>query len=425
MDINTYIEKAKAFFQTAQELNFDLVALYAKEPQMMQIVAGVILVIVFIILMKIKSSMKKAGGQKALQTLESYVESFEEYQENLQKIIKVLPSAKADFIENLEAKKEQYYKEQLATLRDLSLPQKIEKYQQMAKTYAELAKAARKSEALQSFYEEKLQEILTKELFEEIANYLNDFDFNEEDVVVLEEIVAFAKTQENQEEIIKLITKKLEGEDFGSSLEIFTFVRNLNPETLGEIYDYCVEQQAKLFENGERVVAAEVLEYLLENNEEEKVIAYVESLKVPTHLQELYYRFFNQKENQDLDFAFIANPLEITQGYAKYIEELITKEWRDDKALEAILERKNVESLIGHDRYRIVIERIDELRKVIDEQKMAQEALTLAQEAHRMAKELQVLVGKEREEALEQLEAQEIKEDLEETEVSPKQVQPL
>jgi hypothetical protein len=184
-----------------------------------------------------------------------------------------------------------------------------------------------------------------------------------------------------------------------------------------------VQQQAKLFETGERVVAAEVLEYLLENGEEQKVVAYVESLQVPTHLQELYYRFFNQKANQDLDFAFIANPLEITQGYAKYIEELITQEWRDDKALEALLERKNVENIIGHDRYRIVIERIDELRKVIDEQKVAQEALELAKEAHLMATELKALVSQEQEKQLEKNE--EVFEELEDTEVSPKQVQPL
>jgi len=423
MDFNQLIEKAKAFFELAKELNFDVVALYAKEPQIIQAIAGGVVVVVLILIMMMRSSMKKSGAKKALNKLESYVESFEEYQANLQKIIKALPSAKADFIENLKEKKEQYYREQLATLKELSLVEKIEKYQQMAHTYAELAKATRKDEELREFYEQKSQELLAQELFGEIETYLKEFNFNEEDVAVLEEIVAFAKTQENEEDIIALITKKLEGEDFGSSLEIFTFVRNLNPEKLGEIYDYCVQQQAKLFETGERVVAAEVLEYLLENGEEQKVVAYVESLQVPTHLQELYYRFFNQKENQDLDFAFIANPLEITQGYAKYIEERITQEWRDDKALEALLERKNVEKIIGHDRYRIVIERIDELRKVIDEQKVAQEALELAKEAHLMATELKALVSQEQEKQLEKNE--EVFEELEDTEVSPKQVQPL
>ena len=390
------VEKAKHFFEVAKELNFDVVAIYAKEPQMMQILGGAIALVVLIVILIIRSKMKHAGANKALQNLESYVESFEEYQQNLQKILKTIKGAKGDFLDSLKAKKEDYYKEQLRTLRELPLEEKIEKYQEMASLYSQLAKAVR-DEELREFYEQKAEEILEKELLESISAYMRDFSFTPEDVVVLEKIVAYANTKEDPEGVLSIVMDKLQGIDFGSNLERYTFVQNLDAQKLGPIYDYCTEQQQKLFEDGERIVAAEVLEYLLENGEKERVITYIKSLKVPTHLQELYYRFFNQKDLQELDFAFIANPLEINQEYAKYIENLVTQQWRDDKALETLLKYKNFADVVGHDRVRLIIERIDDLRKEIEEHEKLEEALKLAKEAHALALETKALMDKKKE----------------------------
>jgi hypothetical protein len=386
------VEKAKHFFEVAKEVNFDVVALYAKEPQMMQILGGVVVVLVLIVIAIIKSKMKHAGAQKALQNLESYLESFEEYQQNLRKILKTIKGAKGEFLESLKAKKEDYYTEQLRTLRDLPLEEKIDKYQEMASLYAQLAKATR-DEELREFYEQKAEEILEKELLESISEYMKDFSFTPEDVTVLEKIVAYANTKEDSEPVLSIVMEKLQGIDFGSNLERYTFVQNLDAEKLGEIATYCAEQQQKLFEDGERVVAAEVLEYLLENDEKERVLSYIKSLKVPTHLQELYYRFFDQKGLEELDFAFIANPLEINQAYAKYIENLVTDKWRDEKALEKLLENENFADVVGHDRVRLIIERIDELRKEEVEHEKLEEALRLAKEAHAMALETKTLMA--------------------------------
>jgi len=374
------------FLEVAKEVNYDVAALYAKEPLMMQILGGIILFIVLIIILVIKSKMRHADAHKALNNLESYVESFEEYQDNLRKILKTLKGAKGEFLESLKAKKEDYYKEQLRSLRDLPLEEKIDKYQEMAALYSELANAAR-DEELREFYAEKSVEILEKELLESISEYMREFSFTPEDVVALEKIVTYANSKEDPEVVLSIVMDKLQGVDFGSNLERYTFVQNLDAEKLGEIATYCAEQQQKLFEDGERVVAAEVLEYLLENGQKERVITYIKSLKVPTHLQELYYRFFNQKGLEELDFAFIANKLEINQEYAKYIEDLVTDKWRDDKALESVLKNDNITDVIGHDRVRIIIERIDLLRKEEEEHEKLEEALKLAKEAHAMALE--------------------------------------
>jgi len=384
--MDKYMEMITHFLEVAKEVNYDVAALYAKEPLMMQILGGIILFIVLIIILVIKSKMRHADAHKALNNLESYVESFEEYQDNLRKILKTLKGAKGEFLESLKAKKEDYYKEQLRSLRDLPLEEKIDKYQEMAALYSELANAAR-DEELREFYAEKSVEILEKELLESISEYMREFSFTPEDVVALEKIVTYANSKEDPEVVLSIVMDKLQGVDFGSNLERYTFVQNLDAEKLGEIATYCAEQQQKLFEDGERVVAAEVLEYLLENGQKERVITYIKSLKVPTHLQELYYRFFNQKGLEELDFAFIANKLEINQEYAKYIEDLVTDKWRDDKALESVLKNDNITDVIGHDRVRIIIERIDLLRKEEEEHEKLEEALKLAKEAHAMALE--------------------------------------
>ena len=385
------MEPITHFLQTAKEVNFNLLALYDKEPLIMQIIAGVLFVIVMIIVLVIRSKMRHASAHKAVESLESYVESFDDYQKNLQKILKTIRSAQGEFLESLLAKKEDFYKDHLRTLRDEPLEAKIDKYQEMAALYNKLAKAA-KDEKLSDFYADKAQEILNVVLLEDISEYMKNFSFTPEDVAVLEKIVAYANTQEDKEAILSIVMEKLQSVDYGSNLERYNFVKNLDPEKLGDIYTYIKEQQEKLFESGERVVAAEVLEYLLENGEKAKVLSYIKALKVPTHLQELYYRFFNQKDMQELDFAFIANPVEINQQYADYLENLITDAWRDDKGLEKLLEYENLSRVIGHDRVRNVIERIDTLRKEFDEKEMAQEALQLAKDAHRLALETKTLM---------------------------------
>ena len=398
------MDQIKHFIAVAKEVNFDPVALYAKEPLIMQILAGVVLFIVLVIILVIKNKMHHATANKALQNMDSYIETFDEYQANLQKILKTIKGAKSDFIESLQAKKEDYYKEQLQTLRELPLEEKIPKYQAMAALYAKLADTTR-DEELREFYAQKAAEILDEKLLGDITEYMQSFNFTPEDVVVLEDIVAYANSNEERgEAVLNVVMDKLKSVDFGSDLERYNFVQNLDAQKLGSIYEFCKEQQEKLFEDGERVVSAEVLEYLLENGQKEKVLAYIKALKVPTHLQELYYRFFNQKGLEELDFAFIANPLEINEGYADYIESLFTANWRDESRLDAILQNDNITKVVGHDRVRQVIERIDALRAEQEENEKLQEALSLAKEAHAMALEAKELVALQKKKSIQETE---------------------
>ncbi|NPA65580.1 MAG: hypothetical protein GXO11_01725 [Epsilonproteobacteria bacterium] len=392
-----YIEKFKHFLEVAKEVNYDPSALYAKEPLMTQVVGGGALLVALIVILSISSSMKKSAAQAAVNALdEEALESFADYQSKWQKIIKKIKSLKPEFIEKLLENKEKHYKDQLETLQDLPLPEKLKNLKAMANLYAQLASGVR-NEELRQYYSEKSNELLEDVVVKEIATYMKDFDFNDENVVVLEEIVAFANAQneELKEKILQTVMDKLQSVDFGSSLEVYRFVQNLNPEKLGDIYTYCKEQQDKLFEDGEVVVAADVLEYLLENGEKEKVVAYIRSLKVPTHLQELYYRFFDQKDSQEIDFAFMQNPLEISQKYADYVETLITDNWRDAQKLQEILDKEFMTNIIGHDRVRIVIERVDQLHNEAKQEEQTNEALELAKEAHKIALEAKEIAQKQ------------------------------
>lgn len=401
------MESLTHFYSLAKEVDFDPVALYAKDPQMVQIFGGglilLFIVIAIIAVLVIKSKVSKANAQKALQNLTEHdIETFEEYQENLEKILKILPNAKADILEALKKNKEKYYKEQLQILQTFPLIVQIDKYEDMAQFYNKLAKAAKKDEELQEFYTQKATELIEEELYKQIETYMQDFSFTSDDAAVLEKIVSYVNGKEEQEEkekVLALVQNKLQNVDFGSSLEIFTFVRSLDPLKLGEIYTYCKEQQDKLFEDGKKIIAGEVLEYLLKNGEEDKVISYIKRVEIPTHLQELYYRFFNQKDNTALDFAFIANPLEIQQDYKSYVEQKITQNWRDSEELQKLLQNANVENVIGHDSVRKVIERIDVLTKELHEEEVAKEALDIAKEAREIALEARALARQNNEDS--------------------------
>ncbi len=396
-NIQVYIDKIKHFLEVAKEVNYDLPALYAKEPLVMQILAGGAVFVVLMVILSIRKSMRKSAAQSAVISLENEFEDFSQYQKQLQKIVKMVKSLKPEFIERLQENKQKYYTAQLATLQELPLQEKLQKIEEMSKMYQQLAAKVR-DEELREFYIEKSSELLEVQALKEIEAYMQNFDFNDEDVAILEDVVTFANRQheELKENILQSIMDKLQNVDFGSSLNIYTFVQNLNPERLGDIYTYCKAQQDKLFENGETVVAADVLEYLLENNQQTKVLSYIKSLKVPTHLQELYYRFFNKKGLQELDFAFMENPLEISQQYEDYIEGVITENWRDDNKLNDLLKRDFVTRIIGHDRVRIVIERVDQLRNEEKQNEMTKEALETAKEAHKIALEAKELAQKQR-----------------------------
>ena len=387
------MQKLEEFLALAKELNYDPVALYDKDPLMMQILGGSV-VAGMLVCFVVGKMISKPNLTKLLQNLENDENDFYDYQHQLAKLAKALASAKPDFLEQVKAKKESIYERELATLTELSIDAKIERLQEMAKSYAHLGDVAgRKDEELGEFYSQKAQEILNEKLKDAVRSYMEEFEFNEDGIRDLEAIVTYANTLEDPYTILNIVTQKLDSVDFGASLDVFTFVRALDEDGLVQIYDYCIEKQNKLFEDGNSVIGVEILEYLIENDEKEKVLEYVKSLTIDTYLQELNYRYFGQGD-EEFDLAFIANPTPINRDYANYLESKFTAMWRDADGLETLLGKENVQNVIGHDRARKIIERIDELRENFDAKKALEVAQKAAQEAKELVEKAKELVSK-------------------------------
>ena len=124
------LKKITDFLATAKELNYDLVALYAKDPMAMQIIGGVLLLLLILIIM-IKKSLNRSVAMKTLNKMSSDEYSFDEYQSYMNKIVKILPGAREEFLEIFENNKENYYTTQLSKLEDMEISQKIQKYKEM------------------------------------------------------------------------------------------------------------------------------------------------------------------------------------------------------------------------------------------------------------------------------------------------------
>lgn len=376
------IHKATEFLALAKELNYDAAALYAKEPMMMQILGGTAVGSV-ILLMILKGMMSKSGANKALKYLDHENNEFYDIIAYYNKITKRLPGANADYIEALKAKNGTTYLMMIRLLEDTTMEQKIQRYTEMSKVFTELGEATR-DEELREYFLELAQ---SEKLKNEISSYMSRFTFNDESLEALISIVDYASTLEEPQDILSIITKKLDTINFGESLELYNFVQTLEEDRLGEIYTYCATKLETLFSDASSIVAGEILENLLENNEQSKVLSYIQTLNIATYLQELNYKYFNQRDDLEFDLAFIANSTPINENYASYLETLFTNNWRDDEFLEMLVNRQNIINVIGHDRARNVIERVDALRKEYDEKTILDEALKTAQEAKELAQE--------------------------------------
>ena len=187
------------------------------------------------------------------------------------------------------------------------------------------------------------------------------------------------------------------------------FVRSLDSDSLLQVYDFCTGKQNELFETPTAIISSEILDYLLENGEKDKVYNYIKQLSLATYLQELHYRYFNQKDSLEFDLIFIANKTEINADYKNYLENLLTENWRNDTYLEILIGSENVANTIGHMQDRQVIERIDRIRKEVVEKQILDEALSTARQAEIVALEAKNIadgnLSKAQAEALEEAKA--------------------
>lgn len=185
--------------------------------------------------------------------------------------------------------------------------------------------------------------------------------------------------------------KELDRFSFGYNSDIYKLVESMEEEKSKQIYKYCKEKLDSIFEDGNFEVSINILEYLIESKQNEKVYNYISTLKLSNYLQQLYNLFFDKKDDIHLDLAFIANPLQIENEYKKYIDESLTNNWRDKEHIEFVSKSKGVIEVLGHMEFRTLIERVDNIALNEENTKKIEEALTIAKRAESIALEAKSL----------------------------------
>ena len=379
------------FLALAKDLNYNIVEIYTKEPAFIIIGIGIIVVILLILFILIKKSLNKSIAFKSLSNLDNSENSFEDYQNYFTTVLKVLPKAKKEFLDILDEKKQHFYRAQLELFYNFDIAEKLKHYQTMADMYSKIATASGSQESISQFYEEKADTLLHENLYNEIDAFLQTFEFNQENIVHLEEIVTYANTQENPEVVIELVKKHLNSLNFGENLDIFLLARSLESDKLMQIHEYIQEKLNKIFENANTKVSSDILDYLLKNDEKKHVYTYIKRLNIATYLQELNYKYFNQNDNLEFDLVFISNHTKINADYSSYLLNKITKNWKVASLLEKLIADENVANILGHDEVRKVIERVDAIRDAYDAKAILTRALESAKNAEKIALEAKEL----------------------------------
>ncbi len=380
------------FFSIAKETNFNLLKLYNQAPNETLILIGVVFVLFLIVFFLLRSSIKTSAALKVVNKLPE-AKSYEEYNKNICCLIEELPKRGEKVANSLNTNKEHILFRVSKFLPNMSIKEKIRTYLEISTNYEKLAQASTKykNEELKLFYEEKAKELVEVNLFEEISFYYQNVYLSEKEVENVNAVVNYANSLENPDVILEPMIDTINKFSYGYNIDLFKFIEQLDEERSKQVYTNCTKKIDELFNGGQGEVSINILDYLLEKDEKQKVYDYISSLELSSYLQQLHDLYFNKKDDINLDLAFIANPVKIEQEYKKYIDESLTSNWRDEEHIEFISKAKGVLEVLGHMEYRTLIQRIDTLRIEEKNSKKIEEALAIAKRAETIALEAKSL----------------------------------
>lgn len=389
----SFLEKISEFLTLVKESNFDLGLIYSQNPNGIYIVVLIILVLLLIAVFFIKNAFKKSELLRLVSKVQNSSD-FDEFDRKLSKIAFELPKRGVEVASSLNVLKEDILTSQLALLKDFSIKKKIKSYKQISSVYSLIAANSKKykNEELTKYYENKSRILLDENLKNEIETYYKNISFKENDIKYVNSIVAFANTLENPESILTPLQEEINRFSFAFNLDLFKFVKALTKEESGKIFINCNEKINSLFENSNIMISENILAYMMEIGQKEKVYEYISNLKNPIYLQSLYYRFFAKVEDDiDLDLAFVKNETQINENYKEHLDNKITFNWKDLGLIKHILNAPRVLETIGHIDYRNVLERIEKLENEVDYNAKVAEILEIARRAETIAKEAKAI----------------------------------
>ncbi len=379
------------FFSIIEKSNYNLIEIYKQAPDESLILFGIVLVVILTISFLIRRSIKILSAIKLVERL-SECNSYDEYNEKFSSLVVELPKRGLKVADLLNTSKEYILLRTSKFFANMTIEQKIEKYLETSKNYEKLAQGSKKynNSELTSFYETKAKELLEVNLFEEIAYYYQTVHLCEKEVSNVNAVVKYANSLENPNLILEPMIDTFNKFSYGYNIDLFRFIEKLNEDESKQVFLNCTKKLQELFK-GEDEISINILDYLLQKDEKQKVYDYIISLKLSGYLQQLHDLYFNKKNDINLDLAFIANQTPINHEYKKYLDESLTSNWRDSKHIELISKSAGVIEVLGHMEYRTLIQRIDNIKNEEENKKMIEEALTIAKRAETIALEAKSL----------------------------------
>ncbi|WP_417334143.1 hypothetical protein [Halarcobacter sp.] len=374
------------FLSLIKESNYNLLEIYKQAPNETLIIVAVLLALIALAYFFINHSIKKSTVLKEIAKVDD-IKTFDELNSKLVLFINEVPKRGEVVAKALDESKDKILFKSLKLLSTFSIKDKIKKYQIISKRFKQLSNSSSKynNDKLTSYFKNKSLQLLSNELTNEINEYSSTTHFCQDEVENVNAIVQYANKQNSPWQILDVLFKNLNKFSFSYNIELFKFIEKLNKKESNQVYDYCKEKIDSIFTSGEDEVSVNILEYLYEKEEKEKVYEYIKTLTNTSYLQYLYKVLFDRKDDLHLDLAFIANPTQIENEYKEYIDNSLTTNWRDKEHIEFVSKSPGVLDVLGHTEFRSLIERVDRIKTDIENNKKIEEALTIAKRAESIA----------------------------------------
>ena len=380
------------FLSIAKESQYNILEIYQKAPNETLIGLAIIVLIILVIFFLISRSMKVSSAVKLVDKIQDS-QDYDDYNQKISALVDELPKRGVKVADVLNASKDHILFRTSKFLAAMPIGEKIDKYLEISSKYKQIADGSKKynNQELTEFYECKSCELLDTNLSEEIAYYYENVHFTEDEIENVNKIVKYANSLENPETIIAPMIDTMNKFSYGYNIDLFKFIEKLDEENSKQIFENCSLKMEELFTSGEKEVSINILDYLLEKEENQKVYDYISSLKLTSYLQQLHDLYFNKKEDINLDLAFIANQTKIDSDYKSYLDKSLTNNWRDSEYIEFISQSPGVLEVLGHIEYRTLIQRMDNITVENENRKMVEEALAIAKRAESIALEAKSL----------------------------------
>ncbi|RXK13892.1 hypothetical protein CP965_00135 [Halarcobacter mediterraneus] len=375
------------FFKIVKESNFNLTTIFQEAPNESLLILFIFALILISLVFFVRHSIIKAKVIKDILSINE-LKTFDEYIEKIDFIIEQTPKRGVKAVETLSKNRDKVLSKAITLLNDLQIKEKINNYQYLSDNFLMLStniKNKYKNETLSNFLKDKSLELLNVNLYSQIEIYYKNTHFNEKEFNNINAIVSYANKQDNPWLILDGLIDTFKKLSFSYNLELFKFIEKLEKEKSKQIYEFCKDKIDNLFTSRKDEISVNILDYLYEKEEKEKVYDYIKTLELQSYLQQLYYLYFDKKQDLDLDLSFIANPIEIQNDYKNYIDNSLTSNWRDEKHIEYVSRAKGVLEVLGHEEFRSLIERVDRIKTDIENNKKIEEALKIAKRAESIA----------------------------------------